>query len=94
MLSNTEVNWSTKYKSETYKYNIKTIATIMIGGVTGDQYVQLGAALKNSRRRRDGGSGWSGGLLPKKVLKSRGSDMAFATFSMRYFSKNLNLDKV
>ena len=39
MLNNAEVNWNTKYKSETYKYNIKTIATIMIGGVTDDQYV-------------------------------------------------------
>ena len=39
MLNNTEVNWNTIYKSETYKYNIKTISTIMIGGVTDDQYV-------------------------------------------------------
>ena len=39
MLNNTEINWNTKNKSETYKYNIKTIAKIMIGGVTDDQYV-------------------------------------------------------
>ena len=39
MLNNTEFNWNTKYNSETYKYNIKTIAKIMIGGVTDDQYV-------------------------------------------------------
>ena len=39
MLNNTEVNWNTKYKSETYKYNVKTIATIMIRGVSDDQYV-------------------------------------------------------
>ena len=41
MLNNTEVNWNTKYKSETYKCNIKTIAKIMIGGVTDDQYVEF-----------------------------------------------------
>ena len=37
MLNNTEVNWNKKYKSETYKYNIKTIAKIMIVEVTDDQ---------------------------------------------------------
>ena len=31
--------------------------------------------------------GGSGGILSQKRLKSRGSEMVFATFSMRYFSK-------
>ena len=38
--------------------------------------------------------GESGGMLPKNILKSRGSEMAFSTFSMRNFFKKLNLDKV
>ena len=29
----------------------------------------------------------------QKILKSSGSDMVFSTFSMRYFSENLNLNK-
>ena len=41
MLNNTKVSWNTKYKSETYKYNIKTIAKIMIGGVTDDQFISF-----------------------------------------------------
>ena len=41
MLNNTRVSWNTKYKSETYKYNIKTIAKIMIGGVTDDQFISF-----------------------------------------------------
>ena len=32
--------------------------------------------------------GWGvGGILSQKILKSRGSEMVFSTFSMRYFSK-------
>ena len=53
-------------------------------------------ALENSRRRREflGGGEVSRGILPREFLKSRGSEMIFSTFSIRYFSKNLNLDKV
>jgi len=31
--------------------------------------------------------GGSGGILPQKILKSRGSEMVFSAFSMRYFFK-------
>ena len=38
--NNAEVNWNTKYKSETYKYTIKTIAKIMSVCVTDNfEYV-------------------------------------------------------
>ena len=38
--------------------------------------------------------GGSGGILPQKIVKSRTSEMAFSTLSMKYFFKKLNLDKV
>ena len=31
---------------------------------------------------------------PKKILKSRGSEMLFSAFSIRYFFKKVNLDQV
>ena len=38
--------------------------------------------------------GGSGGILPPKILKPRGTEMVFSTLSMRYFFKRMNLDKV
>ena len=41
-----------------------------------------GGRLENERRGREG----SGAILPQKILKSRGSEKVFSTFSgMRYF---------
>ena len=48
---------------------------------------------QNEHRGRDFLVG-SGGMLPQKILKSRGSELAFSTFSMRYFFKKINLHKV
>ena len=49
--------------------------------------------LENERRMREVVGG-SGGILPQKIVKSRGSEMVFSEFSMRYFFKKINLDKV
>ena len=38
-------------------------------------------------RARAGEGGWSRSISPKQILKSRGSEMVFSIFSMRYFSK-------
>ena len=43
-----------------------------------------GAALENLKTRV---GRKSRGILPQKILKFRGSEMVFSTFSMRYFSK-------
>ena len=41
-----------------------------------------GSALENVKTHAGRGSR---GILPQKILKSRGSGMVFSTFSMRYF---------
>ena len=57
-------------------------------------YFQLGGGgLENERRRRKFVGG-PGGILPQKMLKTRGSKMVFSAFSMRYFFKKTNLDKL
>ena len=52
-----------------------------------------GGGLENERWRREFVGG-PGGTLPQKILKSRGSKMVFSAFSMRYFFKKINLDKL
>ena len=59
------------------------------GGVGGGRTWKLAPKTRISWQ-----GGVSRGILPRKSLKSRGLEMVFSTFSMRYFSKNLNLDKV
>ena len=58
----------------------------------GRVYFQVGdLKMSNKGARFVGGSG---GMLLQNILKSRGSEIAFSTFPMRYFFKKLNLDKV
>ena len=69
---------------------------VLVSGTDGGAYFQLGGGggeLENERRRREfvGGPGC---ILPQKILKSRGSKMVFSAFSMRYFFKKINLDKL
>ena len=59
----------------------------------GGTYFQLGGRLENDHRSGKFVGG-SGGILPEKIFKSRASEMAFSTLSMKYFFKKLNLDKV
>ena len=55
----------------------------------GGAYFKVGGGgqrLENERWRREF-AGASGGILPPKILKSRGSEMVFPTFFVRYFLK-------
>jgi len=44
----------------------------------------VGGANERGRRKFVWGSG---GIIPQNILKSRGSEMVFSAFSMRYFFK-------
>ena len=46
-----------------------------------------GGGLDNECRRREFVGGCRG-ILPQKILKSRGSETVFSTLSMKYFLKN------
>lgn len=51
----------------------------------GGAYFQVGGGgLENQHWRRDFGEG-SGGIIPQKIFKSRGSEMVFITFSMMVY---------
>ena len=59
------------------------ILTVYLG--TAERILTGGGGLENERRSRKFVAG-SGGILPQKIFKSRASEMAFSTLSMRYFS--------
>ena len=53
----------------------------------GAQFQLGGLRLKTCAETRICWVGGLGGIFLQKILKSRGSEMVFSTFSMRYFTK-------